>query len=302
MPRKGENIYKRKDGRYEGRYVKKYNENNKPVYASVYGKTYTEVKNKLIACKTEKSCESCEMTLAEWLEKWLDMMNNIKPLTKASYKNNVYNHIIPELGSLPLQKINSSVIQKFINKKSMSLSSASVAQLYSVLRNAMKSAVDSGFANRMWCNVRLPKKEKSSVRILNPDEQQRLNITLTESEDIGILLSLYMGLRIGEVCALKWSNINFEKNTLKIEGTQIRTENGIEIVKPKTENSMRELPIPNFLINKLKSMQHSCKFVLSKKSKAVETRTYRRYFKKKLEEAKITDIAYHSLRHPYVKL
>ena len=297
MSKRGENIYKRKDGRYEGRFIKGYDSQGKAIKCSVYAKTYAEVKSKLAESKSAAS--HADMTLSEWLKLWLDMHENIKATTKAHYKNIIYNHLVPAMGSMKLKRLKHENIQAFVNKKSKSLSPATVSNIFIVFKNALKCAMSKGYIGCVWDNIKLPQKQQTDIRILTRAEQDRLDIMLSEKEDIGILLSLYAGLRIGEVCALKWSNINFETATLTVTGTQIRTKKGIEITAPKTKSSYREVPLMNFLIKKLQAIPHECEFVLSRNKKAFDVRTYRNYFKRKLKEAKVPDICYHALRHTF---
>lgn len=122
---------------------------------------------------------------------------------------------------------------------------------------------------------------------------------LVSEFDIGIWISLYAGLRIGEICALRWSDICFDTAILTVNGTQARTENGVEITSPKSRTSRREIPIPKVLFEKLKTMPKNCEFILSKNGKSVDVRTYRRYFKRLLQKANLPDIKYHALRHTF---
>ena len=284
MARKGENIYKRKDGRYEGRFIKGRDSQGKAIWGSVYAKTYAEVKSKLAESKS--AAPYADMTLSEWLELWLNTHEDIKPNTKAHYKNIVYNHLIPEMGSIKLKMLNHEHIQAFVNKESMNLSPASVLNIFTVLKSALKCALYKGYIKYVWDDIKLPQKQQNDIRILTKAEQDRLDIMLSKKEDIGILLSLYAGLRIGEVCALKWENINFETATLTVAGTQVRTEKGLEVLPPKTKSSYRKIPLTNFLLEKLRNMPHECEFVLSKNKKAIDVRTYRNYFKRKLRKLK----------------
>lgn len=168
----------------------------------------------------------------------------------------------------------------------MELSSATIKTVFTILKSALEYAEDKGFIMNIWSKVKLPKKEKSIVRILSVTEQQQLESYLTNKIDIGILISLYTGLRIGEVCALKWSDINFELNTLTVNGTQIRTEKGVEITSPKSRSSKREIPTPPFLQDKIKEISHNGEFLLSnygKDSKHIIKKTIMRVCNKAAE-------------------
>ena len=298
MARRGENIYKRKDGRYEGRYIKYYDISGKAVYGYVYSRSYTEVKELLTKYKAERPARQSKNTvLSEWLKNWLNSQGTLKPTTKQIYKSHIDNNINPGLGKIPLKKLNRDILQGFVN--SLNLSASTVKSIFSILKSALSSAEDNGLILNIWDKVKLPKKEKNIVQILTVTQQKRLESVLSSPVDVGIWICLYTGLRIGEVCALKWTDINFETLTLTVNSTQARTENGIEIIAPKSKSSKREIPIPVIITNKLKEIPQGCEYVLSKNNKPVDIRTYRRHFKKLLQKASLPDIKYHALRHTF---
>ena len=298
MARRGENIYKRKDGRYEGRYIKHYDISGKAVYGYVYSRSYSEVKELLAKYKTEKPARQGKNTLlSEWLKIWLKSQCALKPTTRQIYKSHIDNYINPNLGKIPLKKLSGDILQGFIN--SLNLSASTVKNIFSILKSALSSAEDNGLIVNIWDKVKVPKKEKSIVQVLTVSEQKKLEDVLTSQFDIGVWICLYAGLRIGEVCALRWADINFETSTLTVNGTQARTENGVEIIAPKSKSSKREIPIPVILINKLKEIPQTCEYVLSKNNKPADIRTYRRHFKKLLQKADLPDIKYHALRHTF---
>ena len=298
MARRGENIYKRKDGRYEGRYIKYYDISGKAVYGYVYSRSYSEVKELLAKYKTEKPARQGKSTLlSEWLKIRLKSQGTLKPTTKKIYQSHIDNYINPNLGKISLKKLNGDILQGFIND--LNLSASTVKTIFSILKSALSAAEDNGLILNIWDKVKVPKKEKSIVQVLTVNEQKWLESVLTLPFDIGIWICLYAGLRIGEVCALKWADINFETSTLTVNGTQARTENGVEIITPKSKSSKREIPVPVILINKLKEIPQTCEYVLSKNNKPVDIRTYRRHFKKLLQKADLPDIKYHALRHTF---
>ena len=106
-------------------------------------------------------------------------------------------------------------------------------------------------------------------------------------------------MRIGELCALKWEDIDLEASVLTVNGTQTRSKDGIEITEPKSKTSKREIPIPDFLTEKLKSIYKNDGYVLTSASLPFDVRTYRRHFKKLLKTASLPDIKFHSLRHSF---
>ncbi len=299
MSRRGENIYKRKDGRYEGRYIRYYDINGKAVYGYVYSRSYSEIKDLLAKCrlnhKEEKS--GSNTLLSDWLNVWIKSQAFLKPTTKRVYISHIENQIIPCIGKIPLKRLSAEVLQNFINE--LELSAATIKTVFSILKSALSAAEDKGYIINIWGKVKVPKKNTDIVRVLTESEQRRLENVLNINEDIGIWVCLYTGLRIGEMCALKWENIDFEASVLTVAGTQARTEKGIEITSPKSESSKRKIPIPLFLLDKLRLMPRTSEYVLSKNHKAYDIRTYRRHFKRVLKAAELPDIRYHSLRHTF---
>ncbi len=299
MARRGENIYKRKDGRYEGRYIKSYDLSGKAVYGYIYSKSYGEVKEKLLKCKTEKKEKSKEIniTLEEWIRFWEKGQTSIKVSTLNIYKSHIKNHIIPSIGRISLKRINAEMLQRFVNE--INLSGASARSILSTLKVILRDAENRGLIEENWKKLKLPPKEKAFVRVLSVNEQKSLEKTLCGDKDIGILICLYTGLRIGEVCALRWCDIDFENSSLCVTGTQVRTKDGLNIIPPKSNASRREIPIPDFLLEKLEKIKNNGIYVLSQKEKPMDVRTYRRHFKNKIKEAQLSDIKYHSLRHTF---
>ncbi|MCD7905468.1 MAG: site-specific integrase [Clostridiales bacterium] len=110
---------------------------------------------------------------------------------------------------------------------------------------------------------------------------------------------MYTGLRIGELCGLKWEDIDFENSLMKIQRTQARIGGEIIFTLPKSPSSSRVIPIQPFLLEKLKKCRRDSEFVISKKGSYVDVRGYRRRFKTLLKEAELPDIRFHALRHTF---
>ncbi len=299
MARRGENIYKRKDGRYEGRYIKYYDISGKAVYGYIYSRSYAEIKEQLAKRKTEKqaSVSSSNSKLCNWLSIWLKSQGSLKSTTKRVYKSHIENHINPAIGSIQLKKLNTEILQNFVNN--LECSPSTVKTIFSTLKSALKSAEEKDLIFNIWSKVKLPQRNKTFVRILSQSEQKQLESVLLSERDIGIWIALYTGLRIGELCALKWSDIDFENAVLTVNGTQARTENGVEITPPKSKSSKRKIPIPQFLIDKLRAIPYRCEYVISKNKNRIDVRTYSRYFKSALSKANLPDIKFHATRHTF---
>lgn len=235
--------------------------------------------------------------LSEWLLIWIESETGIKDSTRQLYKRHIRNHIVPKLGKVQLKKLSADMIQRFID--SLDLSPSTVKLVFNVLESGLKSAEEKGLIANIWAKVKLPKKKKSEVEILTPNEQHRLESVLSEKNDIGILICLYTGLRIGELCALKWQDIDFDNAVMHIKGTQTRTDGKLTITSPKSAASVRTIPIPDCLMHELMQHKSNSEFVISRKGNAVDVRSYRRRFKKLLSTAELPDRKFHVLRHTF---
>lgn len=238
MPRKGENIYKRKDGRWEGRYKVGNNDSGTAKYRSVYGKTYQSVKEKLTAFKAAPAPtnSSGKLTVKELFEEWFAAVKlKVKESTYANYRMKADKHILPEFGGLHYERLTAQMLHNFIESKlKIGLSAKYVSDIIIVFKSMAKyiSRVH-GFRNPL-ADVILPKSEKKEMRLFSDHQQEQLCRYLlknTDKSSIGVLLSLYTGLRIGEVCGLKWSDIDFEKSILTVRRTVQRIRTGIHGTK-----------------------------------------------------------------------
>jgi len=315
MARKGENIYKRKDGRFEGRYIKCYDENGKPKYSSVYGKTKKEVREKLIfknkEIKTEKPIISSSMRLGDWISKWILTQRQIKDSTKVMYNSHIKNHIQGSIGNIMLKNLTEDIIQNFIDDETEKYAPKTVHSIFSMLKLSLEAAHKKQFVGTVYVGIRLPKVRQKTVRVLTKQEQKRLDDAILNSNnryDIGILVCLYTGIRIGELCALKWTDINFKNKTLTVDKTVQRVKNDnnedkkktkIKFDEPKSLSSVRTIPMPQFLVNELKKYRREDGYILRDNGCFTDTRNISRRFKKLLEQAEIDDLNFHILRHSF---
>ena len=312
MPRHGENIFKRKDGRWEGRYIFSYNENGKAIYKSVYSRTYSDTKRKLDIAKTGNSSirQSTVNTFGELLCYWLEFNNSKnKQTTQNKYEFLIEKHIKPELGNVKLNKISSAMINKFIDNKTKNLSNSYVRTMAIIMKSALELGVKEHFVFMPNLDIHLPKQNKNELQILSVSEQNLLEQYILNNLDfttLGMYISLYTGLRIGEVCALRWSDIDFENRIIKVKSTVIRIKsaNGKsydDIGTAKTAASIRDIPIFNKLFIPLLKMKRisNSPFVISTKMDFVNKRTFEYRYHKVLKNAGIKDINYHVLRHSF---
>ena len=313
MARKGENIYKRKDGRYEGRYIKGYELDGKAKFGYIYGKTYSEVKERLIKIKAgvvnNNKTISSNLKISEWFDIWYENQTYVKKSTKTIYQSYANKHLKPKIGKLRLKKINRDLIQRFIDELSKELSPNSVKAIYSMVKLCLQSACENRLIDNVCDNIRLPKPAAKEVKVLTQQEQKRLEQVIEQENvdnDIGILICLYSGIRIGELCALQWENVNLDRRVITIDKTMYRVKenDGNNITKviftrPKSANSEREIPIPQFLVEKLRKIQKPEGFVINKNGKYIEPAVYSRRYKQLLNKAGIDYIKYHCTRHTF---
>lgn len=326
MARHGENIHKRVDGRWEARIIVAHNSNGKARYKYLYGKTYMEVKEKRNTLLAQTQCNdksviSSKITFSQLLNDWLYFIQpDVKESTYSKYVFGIHRHIEPELGKLYVQDLNSDTIAYFTRNKLTNgklsgkggLSPKTVADLLSII----KLALDFGCQREYGCPEHIvihnPRQVLPDIQVLKQTEQERLEHYILEHsnpECIGILLSLYTGLRIGEVCALRWGDIHFEDKILCIQRTIMRIQNvstdaeqktKIVIGSPKTGSSKRQIPIPEFICSLLWSQRKNpSDYLLTGTQHYLEPRNYYLKYKKVMQKCGISQYNYHALRHTF---
>lgn len=324
MPRKGQNIYKRKDGRWEGRYVLCRDPFGKIKYGYVYAKTYTEVKERLTEQKSKlvhQQNDRKNITYAEILDRWLSAEGiSVRNSTCEQYRKLIDNDIKPYLGRYQMRDLSTELIENHIIFLLRSgrkdghggLSPKSVNDILTVIKSSVRYSKSMNYWTPCEPGQIKVRSKSPDMRVLSRDEQRRLMRVLSTNIDrykLGVILSLYTGLRIGELCALKWKNIDLENAVLTVNETlqRIRSDTKesaktkIVITPPKSEKSVREIPLPLFIVSIAKSFYTSPDdFVLSgQPDKFVEPRVMQYRFKKYVKEAEIGDANFHALRHTF---
>lgn len=319
MARKGENIYKRKDGRWEGRYVKGKRSNGATRFGYVYGNRYGEVKERLNLLKADQAkretsnpCHS-RKRLSAWLEIWLydQVKPNVKQSTFEGYVRLADRHIKPHLGAFYLHEINEERLRGFSEYLGRTLAQSTVKGIQRLLKACMKEAVIAGLlAESPYNHYRLPKAQHRPPRVLTLSEQRRLERAALSSGTIEQILPLYTGLRLGEVCALEWSDINFSARTLRVQRSVQRLRSdashhrtALQLGTPKSDSSVREIPIPAFLVSLLqtkKAKATESPFVFpGKNGAAMDPRTMQNHFKALTKSLHIDNAHIHTLRHTF---
>lgn len=259
------------------------------------------------------------MSYKNWLNEWLT--HYIKPSSKQrtfeQYSRVAQIHILPYLGDIELTDLTPFVLQKFItdlttngNKRTgKGLSPNFVKTILSVIQNSLKTAHLVGYLPEYSANkIKRPKIVEKQVECFSIQERKKIEeaaLSAKKDKYRGIVLCLYTGLRIGELLALAWNDIDFDKNILSVKKTcHDGNENGkrIRIIDtPKTENSRRQIPLSKTLVKMLKDMKKksNCEFVIADGEKPVYIRSYQRSFELLLKKLKLPHKGFHSLRHTF---
>lgn len=315
MSRKGESIFKRKDGRFEGRYIKKYVD-NKAIYGYVYAKTYNECKKKrnlkVINIKINKPIKKTNYNLNQLINIWLNNKKDIKESTYTKYYNVIEEHIKNEIGLIKVNKIDNKIVNEYLNNKLNNgrkdkqggLSKNTVYAISNILKQVFKENNINIEMMKISTNIGVGKSLYSNERKELIDHLNEINNNIS----LGIKLSLILGLRKGEVCGIKLSDIDLDNKVLYINHivTRIKVFNEYKKTKlilstPKTSKSKRILPIPDKLINELeiiKNKYNNNYFLLTNSEKYMDPRTYYNYYKKYLNEINL-NYTYHDLRHTF---
>ena len=326
MSRKGENIYKRKDGRWEGRYCKTRNENGKIKYGYVYARTYTDVKNKLERVKKnyfvfheKNGTEIIIHTFSDVAREWLCYK---KPLLKeaslSKYTNIINLHLLPFFRDQDIHNITLEQMESFYNGllitktvKGTALAPKTTLDILSVMKAILLYATTKKYMNILpvlrYEYRAVPKK----LVVLSGRNQKILSTYLCLNltyRNLGLLICMYTGIRLGEACALSWEDISLTEGYIYIHKTMQRIQkehNGkktmIIITEPKTQSSIRTIPLPRQLIQLIKSSELPMQGYLLTGSyeKYIEPRSYQYHFKKILQQCKIPQTNFHTLRHTF---
>ena len=309
MPRRGENIFKRKDGRWEARYVKEIALDGKKKYGSVYAKTYREVKAKqqLYINKPLGNARKSTATVDEIMQDWLEQnKNQVKISSYQKYQATVQNHISKQLGKMPIKNLTSATIVKFTDHllSDDGLSRDTANNVLIVLGMGLEFA--KTHYQMTVPDIHFLRTTKAKTRVLSVREQKVLVQYLLSQDNIfsfGMLLALYTGLRVGELCALKWEDIS--ENTIHISKTMQRLKNTsgqteIMILPPKTSSSDRIIPIPRAILPFIDKYRRESGYILTRPNGSyIEPRLMQYRFGRYVEACGLKDAHFHTLRHTF---
>ena len=318
MAKRGDRIHKRKDGRWEGRYPCATDAGGRTVYRSVYGRTYAEVKEKLSAAARDPCASAGKgRTLSDVVALWMDHNRvHLKKSTQDKYDTMFSTHILPELGGRRIQDVTATMINAFLERKLMQgrlderggLSPSYVRTMTVLLQSVMQFAAREQYCQPLRSPIEKPSQQKTEVQTFSQEERIHLERCLQKRNDLtalGVSLSLYAGLRIGEVCALRWQDVDLQEGLIFVCQTAVRVkEQGRtlwRLERPKTNASIRHIPLTPRMIALLRRYYdtRTSPYVISGTDAFVNPRTYDYRYHRLLQTCGLPPLKYHTLRHTF---
>lgn len=326
MPRRGENIRKRADGRWEARYIKSRTPDGRAEYGYVYAKTYAEARQKkqeaLAARKPERPDAHGE-SLGAVMLLWLNgKKSSVKPSTYANYAAIVQNHLLPAMGDLPAERLTTALVDEYVAQNledpqegRAGLSAKTISDHLAVLKLIADYAREMGLLPDTVIRFHRPRLHAPAIDILPPEEQAKLEshlLTRLDSYALGVLLTLYTGLRIGELCALRFCDIDLEEGLLEVNATMLRiretrpnspARTRLLIDAPKTRSSKRKIPLSQFFVTEISALRRragrATDYLLTASEQFIEPRNYYERYQRMLREAGLPPHSFHALRHTF---
>ena len=309
MPKKGTNIYKRKDGRWEARYVQSVNPDGSKKYASVYAGSYREARDKQLLCMQNVhpvTTGGVNMRLEELMWNWLNSTENkVKRSTYLKYESMISNHLTAGLGQMQVKHVTGNMVDQFTNEKlhgANALSPKSTNDLLVILGLAFSYAEQEYGLTKP--PLRRVKEAPKQMRVLSVNEQKILENYLTLDMDpykLGVLLALYTGVRVGELCALQWEDIR--NGSIIVNKSLHRIKKGsttvVEVTTPKTPASNRMIPLPAFLQTIIEPYRTVGPVVRTPQGTQAEPRLMQLKFEKYIAACGLEKANFHTLRHTF---
>lgn len=255
-----------------------------------------------------------EKTINQITEEWKEEKKKyVKKSTYAAYQLLIQNHIKPYFGDL--YEVNEEKVQQFVfDKLDAGLSEKTIRDIIIVLKMILKFGIKNGYLEYIQIDAKFPsKQEKKGLDVLSKADQKKFMEHLRNNftfKNLGIFICLSTGMRIGEICGLRWCDVDTVEGVIKvrhtlqriyiIEGETRHTE--LLLDTPKTANSVRDIPMSSELLKMLKSLNKVVNenyYVISNDIKPIEPRTYRNYYKKLCKQLDIPELKFHGLRHSF---
>ncbi|WP_298033985.1 tyrosine-type recombinase/integrase [uncultured Dysosmobacter sp.] len=311
----------RKDGRWEGRIVVGYDDRGYPKTKNVTAKTKAECEQKLKALIQSRTPQNKtritpDMPFGEWLDHWYQTYSkpHIRLSTQAAYETDVYLHVIPEIGHIPLDKLTQNDLQQFYArlkkggnlKDKAGVSNGVVRACHGKCRSALEKAKAEGLIKKNPAiGCKLPPKKAREMQVLTREEMQRFLIQAKEEGYYeAFLLELATGMRRGELMALQWNDFNMATGELHICRQVCRVKGKLSISKPKTKGSVRSVILPPAVVQALKEYKktvHSRWLFPSpvKEDMPIDPANIRQRLHIVLEHAQCKQVRFHDLRHTF---
>lgn len=323
MARRGENIYLRKDGRYEGRYLIAHTIDKKPIWGYIYGRQYYAVRKRLIQKKAEISYQPAEShrfgkgLYGEWAEYWLQarVATGIRPSSLDCYQSTLKNHLLPRFGMMNISSINREEIQRMLDELQLAgLSASTRKNTLRLLRASLEAAKEYRLISANPCSSILHKSDKRpKARVLTASEQKKLTQDALDRQDLSTLIALYSGLRVGEVCALNWEDVDWCDNSLHVSRTAQRIRNAVcsssvyktrlVVETAKTEHSVRTVPLPMFVMKFLRKRYQENDvrggYIFGSQTMPADPRKFQNQCAATAKRLKLRGVHYHTFRHSY---
>lgn len=318
-------IYRRADGLWVGSLTVGYSGGRRQRKV-IYGQTKRDVQARLKPLQEDAATglpvHSQSPQLKEYMRDWLDAIRpGLRPKTFASYEGVTRLHILPMIGDIRLERLAVGDVARLLQlKQHQGLSPRSVRYIGHVLRNALNKAVRWGIVGRNVASLAdLPREVHKDVRVLSPDEARRL-VEAARGDRLEALwiLSVSTGLRLGEVLALRWNDVDLNRRELRVtKALQRQTGRGLVVTEPKTRRSRRTIIIPILVAERLRRHQAQQELdfqaaqapygedgliFTSTSGAALDSSNVARSFKRLLQRAELSSIRFHDLRHSCASL
>ena len=314
----------RKDGRWEGRIVVGYDEKGAPVTKSVTAVSKSVCQEKLeelkVKCGVVTGRAKPDMLFGDWIDLWYQTWSKpgLRITTQQCYEDRIYNHIIPHVGEIPLNKLQQSDLQQFYaelkqngrrirrNLYGPGLSDRMVRSCHTTCRIALEKAKNEGLIRmNPAIGCKLPPKKAGEMKILTHEEMQRFLIQAKEDGFYEMmLLELATGMRRGEICALQWDDLNLRTGELHIQRQLIHVAGALHVSSPKTKSSDRTVILPPAVLAVLRELkeQTDSRWMFPspvKEDAPLDPQSVYRKMKKVLARAQCKNIRFHDLRHTF---
>ena len=319
-------VRKRTDGRWEGRIVVGHKNNGDPIFRYVFAKTQAELVKKLHdkieMYRDANLSEDCNMTLGEWLDKWINefMIFTVRPSTLSSYKTAIRCHVKPRLGNRPLSVLTANEIQKFYNtvkkegriypnaQHGTELADSMVRGIHMLLHESLDMAVKQKLIVSNPTNgTTVPKNNYKEKQILN-DEQLEKFMEVIKSDPQWydfFYTEITTGLRRGEICGLRWEDFNPVNGKLKIRRSISKKEKGVMAIgETKTETGTRDILLPPSTAELLQKRKENAvgDWIFPnfyRPEEPIDPQSAYKHLKILLKQAELPLIRFHDLRHTF---